>query len=364
MSSVPLQIEPNATVAGSTRRWLFSAPVDLAVFGGSALLSLALLALGGYLGILHDETPTWTWIPCILLIDVAHVWATSFRVYFDRTEFARRPLLYTLTPILGFLIGLALYSEGKLVFWRTLAYLAVFHFVRQQYGWVALYRARVGEKGRLGFWIDTLAIYLATLYPLLYWHAHLPRQFEWFIQKDFAGVPETVASVVGPIYWSVLALYFMRAGYLWLVAGTPNPGKDLVVLTTAICWHIGIITFNSDYAFTVTNVIIHGVPYLALIYWYRYRTTLARAETPAPSAGHLPRLAAILATVWLLAFVEEMFWNRSIWHEHLIVFGPAWDVAGFEYLIVPLLAVPQMTHYLLDGFIWKRKSNPELAVLW
>ena len=42
---------------------------------------------------------------------------------------------------------MALYSRGELVFWRALAYLAVFHFVRQQYGWMALYRARMGEHG-------------------------------------------------------------------------------------------------------------------------------------------------------------------------------------------------------------------------
>jgi len=44
--------------------------------------------------------------------------------------------LYSLVPVLGLTIGIALYSEGELVFWRVLAYLAVFHFIRQQYGWL------------------------------------------------------------------------------------------------------------------------------------------------------------------------------------------------------------------------------------
>ena len=30
-------------------------------------------------------------------------------------------------------------------------------------------------------------------------------------------------------------------------------------------------------------------------------------------------------------------------------------------LVVPLLAVPQLTHYLLDGFVWRvRSENPVL----
>ena len=31
--------------------------------------------------------------------------------------------------------------------------------------------------------------------------------------------------------------------------------------------------------------------------------------------------------------------------------------------LVPLLALPQLTHYVLDGFVWKRKNNPDFALL-
>src|SRR5579862_5029146 len=75
--------------------WLFSAPVDLAAFLGSALLALAALAVGAQFGLLDAGTPEWAWVPCVLLVDVAHVWATAFRVYFDPAELVRRPLLYS-----------------------------------------------------------------------------------------------------------------------------------------------------------------------------------------------------------------------------------------------------------------------------
>jgi len=45
-------------------------------------------------------------------------------------------------------------------------------------------------------------------------------------------------------------------------------GKHVVVATTAACWYVGIIAINADYAFTVTNAFIHGVPYLTLVYLY------------------------------------------------------------------------------------------------
>src|SRR5260221_14479199 len=100
-----------------TRLWLFSAAVDLGVFLGSALVALAALWIGARAGVLNSRAPEWTWVPAVLLIDVAHVWGTGFRVYFDTDELKRRPWLYTLVPVLGFGIGVALYSEGELVFW-------------------------------------------------------------------------------------------------------------------------------------------------------------------------------------------------------------------------------------------------------
>lgn len=353
--------------------WLFSAPLDLTAFLGSAIVALGLLAVGSRLNILHADTPDWTWIGAVLLVDVAHVYATGFRVYFDPAELGRHPWLYALAPSLGFLIGVAIFSEGDLLFWRALAYLAVFHFVRQQYGWVALYRARRGETDRWGWWIDSLAIYLATLYPLIYWHAHLPRRFWWFLKGDFLSLPAQVETAVAPLYWGALGLYVVRAVWRAIRDHEFNPGKDIVVVTTAVCWHLGIITFNSDYAFTVTNVVIHGIPYLVLVYWYRQvAKQRPRSLAVDPLKAAIPKdvtsrrqcacrtirnVAGYLAVIWLLAYAEELAWDRTVWHERAWLFGPGWTIGGLKTILIPLLAVPQMTHYILDGFLWRRRSG-------
>jgi hypothetical protein len=360
-----ISVTPGAAVlvgSGPRSFWLFSAPVDLGVFLGSALVALGALWIGARAGVLNDRSPEWTWIPAVLLIDVAHVWGTGFRVYLDTNELKRRPMLYALVPAIGLAIGIALYSEGELIFWRVLAYLAVFHFVRQQYGWVMLYRARLGEVDRFGRWLDTAAIYLATFYPLLYWHTHLPRQFWWFLENDFTAPFDLshLEQAVRLFYVIVLSAYVLRSLYGWLIRRRMNPGKDIVVLTTAACWYTGIVMFNSDYAFTVTNVIIHGVPYLALVYWY------ARAQRPKAATTYrfLTRgPLTFLIGLWLIAYAEELLWDRGVWHERAWLFGGAWDLGMLKLLIVPLLALPQLTHYVLDGFIWKRKSNPNFSLI-
>ncbi len=347
-------------VAARQEYWLFSRSMDLSVFLGSAVVSLLLLVVGWRLGFLNADTPDWTWISAILLIDVAHVWSTSFRVYFDIEEYKRRIWLYTLVPVLGYIFGVVLYSESEMTFWRILAYIAVFHFVRQQYGWVSLYRAKAKETSNVTWWIDALAVYLATLYPLVFWMSASKRNFSWFVDGDFVSIPSLIETVLFPVYILALAIYFGKSIYLYFSEGFLNIGKDIVVLTTAICWYVGIVALNSDYAFTVTNVIIHGVPYFALIYFYaKSRRNDSTKFYRALSSNWL----VFLATLWFLAYVEELFWHRGVWHERNWMFGSNWDIDNWKMFLVPLLAVPQLTHYVLDGFIWKRKSNANFRLI-
>lgn len=335
-------------------------------------MSFAALGLGALTGVLHDETPGWAWVPAIVLCDVAHVWSTIFRTYLDPAERRARPKLLAFVPAVGLAASIALVSFGELAFWRALAYLAIFHFVRQQYGWVSLYRARAGEKGRLGRAIDTAAIYAATVWPLLYWHTHVPRRFSWFVPGDVVALPSFVMPAATVAYVVALAAYAARSLTMWL-RRAPNPGKDVVVVTTALAWYTGIVAFDSDYAFTVTNVFMHGIPYFALVYVHaRARSAgaaLASPASPAPVAA--PSLArrltrnvlVYLAVLWLVAFTEELLWDRAVWHDRGWLFGEGWSIGALKLVVVPLLALPQLTHYVLDGFIWRRRSNPSVAGL-
>jgi hypothetical protein len=350
--------------------WLFSRNVDLAVFLGSAVVSFAALGLGALTGALHDETPGWAWVPAVILCDVAHVWSTVFRTYLDPAERRARPGLLAVVPVIGFAASVALLAVGELTFWRALAYVAIFHFVRQQYGWVSLYRARAGETTRAGRVVDTAAIYAATVWPLLHWHTHLPRRFSWFVTGDVVALPAFVMPFATVLYVLALSAYAVRSVVMWL-RGAGNPGKDVVVGTTALAWYVGIVHFDSDYAFTVTNVLMHGIPYFALVLFHtRARNAAVRravAVVPPPPttlAERVTRNALVyLAFLWLIAFAEELVWDRAVWHERGWLFGEPWSVGGWKLVIVALLALPQLTHYVLDGFIWRRRSNPSVAGL-
>lgn len=343
--------------------WLVSARWDLLTFGGSAALALALLALGQATGALAGDAPPWLFFVGVVFVDVAHVWSTAYRVYLDPAERGRRPGLYLGIPIAAWVVGVVLHTAGPGVFWRALAYLAVWHFVRQQYGWVNLYRRREQGLTALDRWLDAAAIYAATLWPLLYWHAHLPRSFAWFLQGDFfPGLPKGVADALWVPNLAIAVAFVARQ--LWRAARglRPSAGKLLIWATTWACWHGGIAFFDSDYAFTATNVFIHGIPYLAYVHhWGRRR--FAAETIPVASLFRPRRVLLYLAPLVAIAFTEEWFWDRLVWHDNPALFpGPdLFPGAEALSLLVPLLALPQATHYALDAWIWRlRPENPAL----
>lgn len=341
-------------------RWIWGKHVDLAVFGGSALVALGTAALSGVLAP-DGKLPTWAWFVFVLGLDVAHVWSTVFRTYLDGEELRRRRALYVALPIGCYVAGVALHLVSALTFWRVLAYIAVFHFVRQQVGWVAIYRARAGQSERGEKWLDDAVIYAATGWPLVYWHAHLPRSFSWFLPGDFIAseLARPLVAPLGVVYLALLGAYVMRA-VVNARAGRPNPGKHLVVATTAAIWFLGIVATDHDFVFTVTNVTVHAIPYFALLWAY----TRERAnELPESLIARIVRggVPAFVTVALVFAFCEELGWERLVWHDRPGWFGgparltPRLD-AGVLAFVVPALALPQAVHYALDGLLWRKKD--------
>ncbi len=340
--------------------WLWGRSTDLAVFGGAAALALGVAALAPVLAP-GGEVPTWAWFVFVLGLDVAHVWTTVFRTYLDGDELRRRRSLYLGLPLGCYLAGVLLYHVSALTFWRVLAYVAVFHFVRQQVGWVAIYRARAGEREPAEKWLDDAVVYAATGWPLLYWHANLPRRFAWLVPGDFVAsrLVEPLVTPFGVAYVLLLAGYLARA-LVRARQGRPNPGRDLVVLTTAVTWFVGIVVANDDFVFTVTNVTVHAVPYVALLWLYSRERA---RERPRSIVARVVRggLPAFCTVALALAFVEELGWERLVWHDRPGWFGgeervePFLSQAALAF-VVPLLALPQAVHYALDGLLWRKKD--------
>lgn len=336
--------------------WIHKAKTDLAfIIGPSFFVLVWIFLFQDYITEIENEYSFYTWLFLIVFIDVAHVYATLFKTYFVADEFQKQRKRLIILPIICFLVGIVLFSFGSLVFWSFLAYVAVFHFIRQQYGFMRLY-ARKEAKTKISVWIDNLTIYASTGYPMLYWFFSSKRKFNWFVEDEFFKFQnESILELLFWAYVGIMFLYVIYTAFQSIKNQFFNIPKNSIILGTALSWYFGIVYFNDDLIFTLLNVVSHGIPYMALVY---FREIDGKSEKELGNLSYLKQYQGILIYIGILlliAFSEEFLWEFFVWNENIT--SSRFDFSAWQIFLVPLLSVPQFTHYLLDGFIWKSKKT-------
>jgi len=363
-------------------RWLFSKRLDLFVLFLPVWLTWV-LAFILPAEVINKEAALWVWVVFVIGIDVSHVWSTIFRTYLDKEEFRLNRSILIWAPVVGFAVFFGVAAVSSTLFWTILAYLAVFHFIKQQFGFMRLYQAKSAKRPQRKWVNDKTIIYLGMLYPVFYWHINSERAFNWFVEGDFFSLGQIVEMIFGGAnviptinaigiftYWILIAYWFIGEIRYFKNSNSNFPiGKVLWVLSTAVNWFLGIVYFNSDFVFTVTNVVAHGVPYLALIFFYVERKKLVkRPKYQINTKKVVASISLMLLVVLVLAFGEEYLWDMLMYRDNEPFFqqlfsypmaqltSPYWQA-----LALALLSLPQVTHYILDGFIWKSNNkNPYL----
>ncbi len=349
-----------------TQPWIGKPIVDLIFILLPSFLALALVGL--IPAQLRNEAAVTdiSWLVLVVLIDVSHVYTTLYRTYFDPLQFRQNKYLLTTVPLFGLVITVLLYSVNAMLFWRVLAYTAVFHFIRQQYGFMRIY-SRKETVPSVCKRIDTWAIYTATIYPIVYWHLSGPRNFNWFLKGDFfyLTATPTIIFVLKVCYIGVVMLYVCKEIWMLLKGYAFNIPRNMIMLGTLLSWYLGIVYFNGDLIFTLLNVIGHGIPYMALVWIYGQKEQRIQKGLQKGLIrklyGHYGVILFVLIVV-LFAFLEESLWDILVWKENEAVllsgiFPSIQLPAELLSFVVPILALPQLTHYILDAFIWKVKGN-------
>jgi low temperature requirement protein LtrA len=105
----------------------------------------------------------------ITCVDVAHVWGTLFRTYLDTEATNKRWKLFYLSPPAILLVEIVAYWISPTFFWSCVAYFAIYHFISQNYGLLALYKARHGERNRVDYKLDYYTLVAGAVCPVLLW---------------------------------------------------------------------------------------------------------------------------------------------------------------------------------------------------
>jgi hypothetical protein len=313
--------------------WVFSPGKDSLLFLGPCLFVFLVQMALKLIGIRERPLTTEELLAYSVLINLPHVYATLFRTYFSQSEWSKRPRLLLLLPLFSFALLFFLFQWSELWALRFVAYYALYHHVRQQYGWMMITSKRAGPSREQVF-LDGAMIYALCLIPLLY--KHTLDNPSWFDAGDLIALPFTLYQVGH----GLLLLLFVAYGAFELfqiAKGRPlNLGKYTILLSTGLAWYYALIWAPGPLAVLMLGL-NHCLPYLYLVYTH---------EKKQSSSCFYHSSWGVLAFILLLILMsgaEEFLWARE----------KQWELA-WGAVLFPLLYVPQLLHYILDGIIWRR----------
>lgn len=354
--------------------WVVSPAADLCCFAGPLVVAgfVALATMGM---VPSDEVPMRWWFPLGTCVDVAHVYGTLYRTILDSEASARNWMLYLLagpglfgiTLMINLIVGL---KWG----WTLLAYYAMFHFAKQPFGILCLYKARFGERGASNHKWDYWTCMAGAAIPILLMHAdHSRDSLRWFYagEQFLFRLPEVAKYPLYVVYVLVPAGWLVRLCVYRFKDGTPfNLGKLFIMGAQYLTWFMG----TSDHHLTslAFHNLFHGVSSMLLVYVAtRRRLNTWYEERPSTMTFRDKVNQALVSSPWIyvgftivLAVAEEAAWdllvNREVLPEERYKGLPEFGAAQ-KAVFTSALMWPQLSHYFLDGFIWKMTAqNPGL----
>jgi hypothetical protein len=361
-------------------RFVFSREVDFLAFVAPVLVACMYIPTYWTLPAHQLPIPILHFLFLVMAVDVGHVWATLFRTYFDTEAREKRGTLYFGSPPAIFAVSVVVHYNSKELFWTVASYMAIYHFMAQNYGLLALYKARCGERNPVDYRIDWLTIVVGAAAPVALWHASPTRRFDWFGDAlpfvvrvpQVARLPILIAYAAVGLAWIARQVRKVRSGEEPL-----NHGKVLIMGCSWLTWGCGALIDHQVLSLAFLNL-FHGVPSFVLVYFVcqrRYAGKEARElgatdrlTVAMTSPGRWPVYLAFLVS---LAVVEELLWEVLVGDlgyltsETLPPHLYRWILPTLSRLqssmVISALALPQLTHYFLDAFIWKMDgSNPGL----
>lgn len=314
--------------------------------------------------------PIWLFI-FIIIFDVAHVWWTLYMVYFNKLVFEKHKKLYTLTPIIVFLFAfcLTLYDRWGYILFYLIWFFAVYHFIKQQVWFIMVYAHKEEKRNSFDNFFDKLIWWTITWFPILYWWNHLDtRNYIWFMPGEFIKINIELFPFLWIVFTWIIFWYFIYELLRSFMGRKWNLLKYFYIFTTFFIWFHGIVWNNSVILFAFGNVFLHGINYIGIV----YHSTLNKLKSNEYQTNSFIRKILWFWFIWfflvllIIAWIEEYLWDQffrfeveELWGNPLYRYAeslPTYAIAS----IVWILTIPQITHYFLDGYIWKKDFNPKI----
>jgi len=315
----------------------------LLIGGGLSLLVLIPLLWSDSLGFAAStRLSSQSWIQILFLFsNAAHFASSTVRLYSKPGANAQLPLLTSVAPWITFaMLWLCIASP---LFGRNLQSLYLtwspYHYAAQAYGLAVMYTYRSGSQLQPR---QKTALWWAAMVPFLYvllTGGNSRAGILWLI-PPLNGLqmwhqivpPLRLALQLGAVVVPVAVF-----AHVWRSAGRPMPLISLlVVLVNSFWW----LLLSPEDAFFVATI-FHGIQYLAILMIFD-----AREHAPAGTA-RLKRSLAFYAVCALLGY--------ALFH----VLPHVFELAGYGLVeaMVAVVAIINVHHFLVDGYIWRLKPS-------
>lgn len=314
--------------------------------------------------------PLWLFI-FIVIFDVAHVWATLYMVYFNKKALEKHKKLYILTPIIVFIITFFIinYDRSWFLLFYIIWFLAVYHFIKQQIWFILIYAQKEENTNKIDKIMDKTIWWSITWIPILYWFCNLEtRNYIWFMPWEFFKIDIEFFPIIWIIFVWIIFVYVIYETIRIFIWKKVNYIKYLYIFVTFFIWFNWIVWNNSLIIFAFWNVFLHWLNYL----WLSYHSTLNKMASWEYKANKIIEKFIKKWFVWffiilfVIAIVEEYLWDQffrfevsELWWNTFYDLAQNTNIYIFS-IIISILTIPQITHYFLDWYIWKKDFNPKI----
>ncbi len=306
--------------------------------------ALSLIIYSGFGLNLPSNPPPEFFILGWFLVDGSHVYSTLLVSYSDPEMFRKLKPILIAVPLSIFALAFVSHFSGyRSYFIIFLAYLAVIHFIRQEFGWMKLATRLDPSCPRWLARLDIFSSYAMTILPML-WFLRNSGPAHWYEKGDMVAVPDIIGNTALNLYLPVVFVFL--AGNIWhsYKTKTINSTKFLVAINTFFGWYMAKIHVQNAYIAVWLLIFHHGFPYYFLVFKTEritatgWRARLGPLRVPAMYLTCVALFGAVFYFPQLIGSPQEL---KSIPH--------------LKSAIYAFAVFPQASHFILDAYIWKKK---------
>lgn len=291
----------------------------------------------------------------ILVVDQLHVYFTYIQVGFWKKITEDQWRFYKIAGICLFCFLLAyggFFIYGIVAVFVVVKYLTMFHFCRQQYGWLRLIQGKMQISSGAAL-LSEIALQVFCLMPLLIGHSK-KYYFSWFV-----GVPNlfSIPDGLADLFWTSYILFCLS----YLIFEIYAYNKDLypfnstrlsILIFTFICWNL---TFLGHKDLPHLRVFLlaghHVLSYIYLVYYFNTVRGRQSLKKFAFSTG------AVLALFLVIVLFRNSIQGLTPARLQFLRLSLSDDIYKYFYPIIPFLWALTIFHFILDGFIWKKNLH-------